>query len=215
MQRLEEWRSVAFAVGVVVLACDRGGEARRVSPRSAADPPTAASTQPAPTSKGAGTSAGDSRRWPVRGDESGQAFTAGIVEHKAVPRAVALLTDVRAARHPGFDRIVFEFGSGSPPGYHLEYIDKPVRQCGSGEVTPIAGDGWLEVRFEPADAHTPSGAPTIAKRDRKVDLEVVKELEQTCDFEAHVTWVLGVRRPSKYRVLALNQPVRLVVDVQH
>jgi hypothetical protein len=215
MQRLEAWRSVATAVGVVALACDGGGEASGVPARSAADPPTSAGTQPAPTSKATGTSPQDSPRWPAKAGESGQAFTAGIVEHKAVPRAVALLTDVRSARHAGFDRIVFEFGSGSPPGYHLEYIDKPVRQCGSGEVTTIAGDGWLEVRFEPADAHTPSGAPTIAKRDQKVDLEVVKELEQTCDFEAQVTWVLGVRRPNKYRVLALNQPVRLVVDVQH
>ena len=168
-----------------------------------------------PSGEPAAARSDDSRRWPTKAAESGRAFTAGIVEYKAVPPGVALLTDVRAARHDGFDRIVFEFGSGAPPGYHLEYIDKPVRKCGSGEPTPIAGDGWLEVRFEPADAHTPSGAPTILDRDQKVDLEVVKELELTCDFEAIVSWVLGVRRPNKYRVLALNEPIRLVVDVKH
>jgi hypothetical protein len=130
-------------------------------------------------------------------------------------REIALLTDVRAARHDGFDRIVFELGSGSAPGYHLEYIDRPVRKCGSGEATPVAGDAWLEIRFEPANAHTPSGAPTIAKRNQTVELEVVKELEQTCDFEAVVVWVVGVKRPNRYRVLTLDDPLRLVVDVKH
>jgi hypothetical protein len=122
---------------------------------------------------------------------------------------------VRAARHDGFDRVVFEFGSGAAPGYHLEYIDRPVRKCGSGAATPIAGDAWLEIRFTPANAHTPSGAPTIANRNQTVDVGVVKELEQTCDFEAVVVWVVGVGRPNAYRVMALNDPMRLVVDVKH
>jgi hypothetical protein len=146
---------------------------------------------------------------------SGQAFTAGIVEYKPKPKEVALLTDVRSARHDGFDRIVFEFAAGPLPGYHLEYVDKPVRRCGSGQATPVAGDAWLEVRFDPAHAHTPSGAPTIKDRDQKLELEVVKELELTCDFEAHVTWVLGAAKPNKYRVLTLDEPLRLVVDVKH
>jgi hypothetical protein len=145
----------------------------------------------------------------------GQAFTAGVVEYRPRPREVALLTDVRSARHEGFDRIVFEFATGPLPGYHLEYIDKPVRRCGSGETTVIAGEAWLEVRLDPANAHTPSGAPTIKDRDQELELAVVKELEQTCDFEAHVTWVLGAIKPNKYRVLTLDEPLRLVVDVQH
>jgi hypothetical protein len=122
---------------------------------------------------------------------------------------------VRSARHAGFDRVVFEFAAEARPGYHVEYIDKPVRKCGSGDTTPIAGDGWLEVRFEPTDAHTPSGAPTITKREQQVELGVLRELEQTCDFEAQVTWVLGVSRPNRYRVLALKQPARIVVDIRH
>jgi hypothetical protein len=157
----------------------------------------------------------DGRRWPARPKAEGEQFTAGIVEHRPPPAEVALLTDVRAARHEGFDRVVFELGSGAPPGYHLEYIDRPVRRCGSGDTTPVAGDAWLEVRLEPANAHTPSGAPTIADRDQAVSLGVVVELEQTCDFEAQVAWVLGVKKPNKYRVLTLNDPLRLVVDVEH
>ncbi len=145
----------------------------------------------------------------------GQSYTAGIVEHRAAPPELALLTDVRAASHEGYDRVVFELGSGSPPGFHLEYIDRPVRKCGSGDVTAIAGDGWLQVRLEPASAHTERGAPTIAERERKLDLPLIKELEQTCDFEGQVVWVIGLSRPNRYRVLTLDNPLRLAVDIKH
>jgi hypothetical protein len=138
----------------------------------------------------------------------------GTVEQAAVAAGAGLLMDVRSARHDGFDRVVFEFAQGRP-GYHVEYIDRPVRRCGSGEPTPIAGDGWLEVRFFVAEAHTQSGAPTIAQREQHPALPVVKELEQTCDFEGHVTWVVGVSRPNKYRVLCLEKPDRVVVDITH
>jgi hypothetical protein len=137
------------------------------------------------------------------------------VETPPTAASAALLTDVRAARHDGFDRVVFELDDRSAPGYHLEYVDKPVRRCGSGETTPIAGDAWLEVRLEPSNAHTEAGAPTIADRERSLNLEIVQELEQTCDFEAVVTWVVGVKRPNPYRVSTLNDPLRLVVDIKH
>lgn len=126
-----------------------------------------------------------------------------------------VLQAVRTAAHPGFDRVVFEFDASALPGYHIEYIDRPVRQCGSGDPVEMAGDGWLEVRMSPAYAHTETGKPTVAERERLPDLPVLRELESTCDFEAVVTWVLGVASPNAYRVLELADPPRLAVDVQH
>jgi len=121
---------------------------------------------------------------------------------------------VRAARNEGFDRVVFEFRD-AVPGYHVEYIDEPVRDCGAGEVRTIAGDGWLEVRLYPAVAHTEAGAPTVTERERALALPILRELELTCDFEAVVTWVLGTASPHRYSVLELRDPPRLVVDVEH
>lgn len=145
---------------------------------------------------------------------AGPPFTLGTVEYRPPPRSMTLITDVRSARHQDFDRVVFEFRAESRPAFHVQYIDKPVRKCGSGEATPIAGDAWLEVRFDGVDAHTERGSPTIAERERHVSLGVVKELEQTCDFEAQVVWVIGVARPNKYRVLTLEAPHRVVVDIK-
>lgn len=141
--------------------------------------------------------------------------TAGIVEKTRADLPPATLREVRTALHPGFDRVVFEFAGTELPGYHLEYIDKPVRQCASGEVVPVAGDGWLQVRLVPAQAHTEAGEATVHERERRLDFPVLRELESTCDFEGHVEWVLGVASPNRYRVLELTAPPRLVVDVRH
>ncbi len=128
---------------------------------------------------------------------------------------VAVLNEVRSARHGNYDRVVFEFKGKDLPTYHIEYIDRPVRACGSGDVVPLAGDGWLEVRFSDAQAHTAEGAPTIKDRSRSPNLPIVKDLKITCDFEAEVTWVMGVSSPNRYRVIELSNPTRLVVDIKH
>lgn len=141
--------------------------------------------------------------------------TAGIVDKERPEASIAVLREVRAARHSRFDRVVFEFEGTDLPGYRLEYVDRPVRQCGSGDVVSVAGDSWLEVRFIPSQAHTDAGEPTVKERERHLDLPVLKEIERTCDFEAHVTWVLGLASPNRYRVVELDEPARLVVDVKH
>lgn len=141
--------------------------------------------------------------------------TTGIVDKKKTIKDATVLKAVRTGRHEGFDRIVFEFEGNEVPGYHVEYIDKPVRACGSGDVVPLAGDGWLQVRFEPARAHTDEGKPTLGSRELVPKLPNLLELKSTCDFEGQVEWVAGVGSPNGYRVLELAKPARFVVDIKH
>ncbi|MDM7920719.1 MAG: hypothetical protein QUS14_00345 [Pyrinomonadaceae bacterium] len=130
-------------------------------------------------------------------------------------KGTAILREIRTARHGNYDRIVFEFAGAELPGYHIEYIDKPVRSCGSGDVVPLAGDAWLQVRFTPAAAHTDEGKPTLPSREIKPGLPIILEAKSACDFEADVEWVLGVSSPNKYRVIELKGPARLAVDIKH
>ncbi len=148
---------------------------------------------------------------PAGDPEPTAPWTIGKVEASHDGQA-AVLGDVRTGRHEGYDRVVFELDR--IPSYAVEYVDKPVTQCGSGDVVPVAGDAWLEVRLTSAAAHTDAGEPTVKDRERKLDLGVARELESTCDFEGHVTWVLGVSHPGKFRVFELADPARLVIDVQ-
>jgi hypothetical protein len=142
-------------------------------------------------------------------------WTSGVVHRASAGGGIATLTRVRAATQDGHDRIVFEFPGSGLPGYRIEYIDRPVRQCGSGEAVQIAGDGWLQIRMEPAQAHDEQGRPTITERAFSPGLPTIREARLTCDFEGQVTWVLGVASPNPYRVLELAAPPRLVVDVRH
>lgn len=143
------------------------------------------------------------------------AGTAGVTEKTNEIDGAALLSAVRTGQQENFDRIVFEFAGADLPSYHVEYIDKPVRSCGSGDVVPLKGDAWLEIRFMPANAHDEQGEPTLRTREMVPNHKVVKELKSTCDFEADVEWVAGLASPNKYRVLELKNPARLVVDIKH
>ena len=127
--------------------------------------------------------------------------------------AMATLTEVRSAQHDEFERIVFTF-EPEMTGYHLEYVDRPVHQCGSGDVVELPGDAWLKVRLEPAQAHTEEGKPTIAERTRDLNYPNVKRIKLICDFEGVVEWIVAVASPNRYRTLELGDPPRLVLDVR-
>lgn len=190
----------APAVGTPVPAPERtGGEPAAPEPTSEPAPPAAPGSALAQENATSGRASFEK--------------TAGIVEVKreGEPR---VLHAVRAAQGDGYDRVVFEFRD-AVPGLHLEYVDKPVRDCGAGDVKPIEGDGWLEVRFYPAYAHTEEGQPTVAERELRPGLPIVREIERTCDFEAVVTWVVGTASPNRYRVFELGAPPRWVVDIDH
>jgi hypothetical protein len=128
---------------------------------------------------------------------------------------VAILSQVRVGAHARYDRVVFEFAAGPLPGYHLEYVDAPVYQCGSGNEVSVAGASQLIVRLEPAQAHDDQGNVTIEERQRVLALPALKELSIICDFEAQVEWVAGLAARTPYRVMELSRPPRLVLDVRH
>jgi hypothetical protein len=142
-------------------------------------------------------------------------WTAGIVDRPRPVGLPAILKSIGAVTQDHGERVVFEFEGDHVPGYHLEYVDHPVRQCASGAVVEIAGDAWLQVRLSPAQAHTEDGQPTLSQRKWNPGLGIVREIASTCDFEADVTWVLGVAAPNRYRVSELANPPRLVVDILH
>lgn len=146
--------------------------------------------------------------------DTAPAWTAGIVEGEGETVSMAYLSAVRFGAHGTYDRAVFEFRN-SLPGYHVEYVDRPVRACGSGKPVPLPGLGWLEIRFNPAAAHSESGESLLPAREAAPGLPILKEAALTCDFEGVVTWVLAVQAPNRYRVQVLGDPARLVVDIRH
>ena len=126
-----------------------------------------------------------------------------------------MLVNVRTARQNGFDRVVFEFDT-HVPRWRMEYVDRPQYECGSGEAVRLEGDGWMQVNFEGANAHTEEGRPTAAPRHVADPAGAnLREMRRICDFEAQVQYVIGVGSPNRYRAFQLSGPARLVLDIQN
>lgn len=126
---------------------------------------------------------------------------------------VALLVDVRAAEHEGYDRIVFEF-EDALPGYRVEYVDQAIA-CGIGEAVDVEGNALLQVKMQPANAHNDLATPTFGSQEITPGLPSILEALQTCDFEADTTWVAGLAEEADFAVTTLTDPFRLVVDIAH
>jgi hypothetical protein len=120
---------------------------------------------------------------------------------------------VRAGRHAGFDRVVFEFRGPVPATRRVRYVDRLV-QDGSGKPVRLAGGADLEVVFQGANAHDDRGMPTVSPRRFSPGFTALKEVAQAGDFEAVVSYGLGVDRRRPFKVSTLSGPSRLVIDVQ-
>jgi hypothetical protein len=218
--RPRAWGGV-LAAGLLLTALACSGDSPEAGPSPGA--PGAASPTSDPT---------DTATWSV-------GITSAPTTATAPPLPV--LTALRAGSHPEYERVTFEIAgapdeggaadtaessaagldgasaSGLPagrPGYKLEYVDRPLIACGSGDQIFPVGDGWLEIRLEPAAAHTEAGQPTLGPREVEVDGPLLQRIYRTCDFEGIVTYVLALGSPNEYRVFTLADPLRIVVDVR-
>jgi hypothetical protein len=134
---------------------------------------------------------------------------------------VALLTDVRTGRHEGFDRITFEFEEGSGrPDHVVQYVEPPILDDPVGEPVDVAGSAFLSINMTPASSADLSGAelrityPGPARVPGNGTAELL-EAVRTSDFEAVLTWVVGLADRVDFRVTTLDDPPRLVVDVRN
>ncbi|MFN2606918.1 MAG: hypothetical protein ABR511_03325 [Acidimicrobiales bacterium] len=129
----------------------------------------------------------------------------------------SLLTAVRAAHQPGFDRVVFEFAN-AVPGYSVGWVERPVRQEGSGTEVAVAGPAVLEVRMAAASGVdlSPAGARTTYAGSSRItppDTTVVREVVSAGDAEGVLRWVAGASGRGRFTVSTLEGPPRLVVDL--
>lgn len=123
------------------------------------------------------------------------------------PRLVGLA----AASHAGFDRVVWTF-SGGLPGRRAAYVPRLLGDA-SGLPVRLAGDAVLQVTFSGADAHDAAGTSTAARR-LVVGLPNVIELAQAGDFEAVVTYGVGLAKAQPFHLFTLTNPSRVVLDVR-
>ncbi len=136
--------------------------------------------------------------------------------------AALVVTDVRAGPQDGFDRVVFDLAGTGSAGWRVEYVDAAADD-GSGEPVEVAGDAVLQVRL--AGMAMPTEDPDVVEYDGGTvgpqGTSSVEEVVYRFWFEGYTTAFVGVdggsgaADPPPFRVFALEDPARVVVDVQH
>ena len=128
---------------------------------------------------------------------------------------IAHLAEVRVERHDADDRVVLEF-TDRVPGYTVGYRPLPARADASGFEIPLPGAAaMVQIALNPATAAGWGGGepsylgPSTVRANATA---VITEVAAAGDFEAVLTWAVGLRRAVPFRVAALEGPPRLVVD---
>ncbi len=187
---------LAVAAGVVLFAAGCG---------------TPTSDQPTP-SGGVSSSAGTSPSASA-GDDGGV--------RPATTAPAGLLQAIRTGRHPGYDRLVFEFGGTTAPAHAIRYVDKvttdpadkPVPLRGSAFLYVVVHGGTLDTTPRVAD---PSQGQRYTGPTRVTPLlPMLSEAAVAGDFESVLSFGVGVTRPTGITVSTLTAPARLVVDFWH
>jgi hypothetical protein len=129
------------------------------------------------------------------------------------------LTDVQVEARDCSDRVSFTFRDGAGlPGYSVSYEPASTAKIedGSGRPVEIAGSDFLVVRFMNAMTAEITGeevTPTYTgpRRIKAEETRFAREVVKTGDFEALVTWVIGL--DGKRPFTATASDAHLVVEV--
>ncbi len=130
----------------------------------------------------------------------------------SAPAAVVpQLVGVRAAQKGGFDRVVFDFRGGLPGQVRVAYVQALIEDA-SGRRIPMPGRAILELKMQSANAHDEQGRST-APSTLTLALRNVMRIKRSGDFEAVVSYGIGLAKRRPFRVMRLHRPDRIVVDV--
>ncbi|MFW2513991.1 hypothetical protein ACNI3K_09455 [Demequina sp. SO4-13] len=125
-------------------------------------------------------------------------------------------TGMRFGVHEDFDRVVIDFEGEGEPSWTAGYTDSPTA-AGSGRTVEVRGDRVLEVTITGVDLPTEedavdwSGPASIVPQTSGV----IEQATRATLFEGEQQIFIGVSSAEDFRVFALEDPTRLVVDVFH
>jgi hypothetical protein len=131
----------------------------------------------------------------------------------------ARLVDVRTGSHPGFTRVVWEMdGSDGTPAYQVGYAPGPFVNIGDFTI-PVTGTAFLHVIFFPGMRHDITDPDDIiltylGPEVINVGVGSVQQVVFIEDFEANMEWAIGLTGQQAFKVFTLENPTRLVIDIE-
>jgi hypothetical protein len=127
--------------------------------------------------------------------------------------------DIRTGTQPCSERVVIELQpseiptSAGFPGYFVRYADGPVTESPSDLPVTIEGSEVLLISFGSWMTFEDSGY-TGPSQIFPTNVSHIKELRLIENFEGMTTWAIGLDAKRSFEVKALENPSRLVIDIQ-
>ena len=199
----------AVVIGVLVVANPLHRPSSTVGSGLTQSPsPTSSTTpSPSPTSSTSPTAS----TTPSPGLPAFSCTSSALHIDSAQAPSQAVIDDLRAGTHPGYDRLTVQLKSGGLTDIELRtQTGTSFTQGASGLTITLAGRNGILVVIHGADLHTAYSGAT----DIKTAYPSLVETRQVEDFEGTVQLGLGVSGATCYRAFVLANPTRLVIDVQ-
>jgi hypothetical protein len=110
--------------------------------------------------------------------------------------------------HTGYDRLVLDFGGDAVPPFTVTPQSNPVFPQDPSDVpVTLAGTSGVRVVLQS------TVRASAAVEDLRPRYPAIRQVRGIGDFEATVSYGVGVLGPPRVRVTTLTGPNRLVVDV--
>jgi hypothetical protein len=201
--------AVAVVTAALALSACTGS---RFGAGSASPSADVASPSVVPSDSGAPSTVASASAAPS--EDLGPFACAFPIEERGEPVHTQLI-DVRVGGHDGYDRVVFEFDNGIPE-YILSAAEPPYTEDPSGNPIDVDGDAVLQLVMIGGTSVSPDYEQTY---DGPFEFEPgftqLVHLVEAGDFEAVSSWYIGLAGDACARVLTLDGPDRLVIDIEH
>lgn len=125
-------------------------------------------------------------------------------------QTTSTLVAVRASHHTGYDRLVLQFTGPVPSRHGLTWVDRVISDP-KGTTMKVAGHAFAVLHLSPATAFGSTGTLTVPRRITFA-LPNVTQTVVSGDFEAVLSFAVGLQRRVAAHVFTLRSPSRVVVD---
>ena len=126
--------------------------------------------------------------------------------------ATPLLKKIRGASHVGYDRVVFEFDGPVPANFDVSFVPEIIGDP-QGLPVPVIGQALLGVTFSLANGHDEDGN-VFTDAITTLGLKNVIQVVRSGDFEAVLSFGIGLAKQTEFSVFTLTNPSRVVIDIK-
>jgi hypothetical protein len=119
---------------------------------------------------------------------------------------------MRVGKQKGFDRVVFEM-NGTLPHWYVRY-EKPPFETYGDQYMKLRGKAFVHISLYMVgySDENREANERLERQQNNRTLPVIREVKTSSFFEGEIEYLIGLRKRTPFRVLALSNPTRLVID---